>query len=314
MPQPDIRDAHVDALMTILSSAYMNEAESYVADKIFPIVGVKKQSAKIAKYTKADWFRDEAVLRAPGTEPATTGYTVDTSTTYFCDNYAIAKDIADEIRENTDSPFDPDMETTMLVTDRLLMRREIAFATDFFTTSVWGTDKSLTAAKWSDYALSNPIGDVETGKDAIHSVTAKEANLLLMGRQVWTQTKHHPDFIERIKYTQRGVLTTDIVASILEVPRLVVGRAIKNTAMEGIAEAYSYVFGKSTLLAHVAARPALMTPSAGYTFHWNNFGGLSFIRRLRNDFRRADRIEANTYFDQKAVGTDLGYYMHTMVA
>ena len=317
MPQPDVRDAHVDQLMTMLSHAYMNESENYIADKVFPVVPVRKQSARIAKYTKADWFRDEANLRAPGTESAGTGFTVNTTDTYFCDNFAVHKDIADEVRENTDSPYDPDLEATLLVTDRLLLRREVSFATDFLTTSVWSKDSDKTAAPWSDYGLGDPIGDVETGKDAIHGITAREANKAVMGRSVWSKLKHHPDFIERIKYTQRGVLTTEIVASILEIGQILIGKAIKNTYDEGqtdAAAAYSYIVGDSCLLLHVAPRPALLTPSAGYTFHWANFGALSFIRRLRNDFTQVDRIEAHTYFDQKAIGTDLGYYMYNLVA
>lgn len=318
MPQPDIRDAHVDQLMTVLSSAYMNEAENYISDKVFPVVPVRKQSARIAKYTKADWFRDDAALRAPGQESAGTGYTVDTTDTYYCDNFAVHKEVPDEVRENTDNPFDPDMEATLIVTDRLMLRREIAWAATFLTTGLWGvagdTDKNLAAAQWSDYALSDPIGDIETGKDAIHGTTSREANSLVIGRQVWTKLRHHPDFIERIKYTQKGVLTADIVASIVEVARILIGKAIKNTALEGQTAAYAYVMGKVALLMHVAARAALMTPSAGYTFHWSNFGALSYIRRLRNDFKRVDRLEGNTYFDHKAVGTDLGYYMYNVVA
>lgn len=317
MPQPDIRDAHVDQLMTILSHAYMNEAENYISDKVFPIVPVKKQSAKIAKYTKADWFKDDAALRAPGTESAGTGFTVNTTDTYFCENYAVHKDIADEVRANTDNPFDPDLEATMLVTDKLLLKREVAFSSDFIKAGVWGTDSDKVATPWSDYSLGDPITDVETAKDAIHGVTSREANTMVLGRQVWTKLKHHPDFIERIKYTQRGVLTSEIVASILEIPRIMIGKAIKNTYNEGKTDAvaaYSYIIGDSALILHVAPRPALLTPSAGYTFHWSNFGGLSFIRRLRNDFTLVDRIEGHTYFDHKAVGTDLGYYLYNLVA
>ena len=317
MPQPDIRDAHVDQLMTLLSHAYMNEADSYISDKIFPVVPVKKQSAKIAKYTKEDWFKDDAALRSPGTESAGSGFTVDTTSIYFCENYAVHKDIADEVRANTDSPFDPDLEATMLVTDKLLLKREVAWSTDHLATSKWGTDTNLTAAKWSDYAVGDPIGDIETGKDTIHGTTAREANTMVIGRQVWSKLKHHPDFIERIKYTQRGVLTTDIVGSILEIPRFFVGKAIKNTYNEGQTDAsaaYAYIMGKVALLLHVAARPALLTPSAGYTFHWASFGGLSFIRRLRNDFTQVDRIEGHTYFDHRIIGSDLGYYMYNVVA
>jgi hypothetical protein len=319
MGQPDIRDAHVDQLLTLLSHAYMNEAPNYVADKIFPIVPVRKQSARIAKYTKADWFRDDAALRSPGTESAGSGFTVNTTDTYFCDNFAVHKDVADEVRENTDAPYDVDLEATMLVTDKLMLRREIAWATDFFTTSKWGTDSNQTATPWSDYGLGDPIGNVETAKDSIHKVTAREANTAVIGREVWSKLKHHPDFIERIKYTQRGVLTSDIVASILEIERLLIGKAIYNTYDEGQADSatganYSYIMGDSALILHVAPRPALLTPSAGYTFHWANFGALSFIRRLRNDFGQFDRIEGHTYFDQKAIGQDLGYYLYNLVA
>ena len=317
MPQPDIRDAHVDQLLTILSHAYMNEAENYIADKVFPVVPVRKQSARIPKYTKADWFRDDAALRAPGTESAGTGFTVDTTDIYFCDNYSVHKDIADEVRENTDMPFDPDLEATMLVTDRLLLRREVSFSSDFLKTGVWGTDSSQAATPWSDYGLGDPISNVEAGKDGIHRITGREANKMVIGRPVWTKLKHHPDFIERIKYTQRGVLTADLVASILEIQQLLIGKAIKNTYAEGqtdAAAAYSYVVDDACLLLHVAPRPALLSPSAGYTFHWSNFGALSYIRRLRNDFTLVDRIEGHTYFDQKAIGTDLGYYLYNLVA
>jgi hypothetical protein len=319
MPQPDIRDAHVDQLLTMLSHAYMNEAANYIADKIFPIVPVRKQSARIAKYTKADWFRDDASLRSPGTESAGSGFTVNTTDTYFCDNYAVHKDVADEVRENTDAPFDVDLEATMLVTDKLMLRREIKWAADFFATSKWANDSNQTATPWSDYGLGDPITNVETAKETVHKVTGREANTMAIGREVWTKLKHHPDFIERIKYTQRGVLTTEIVASILEIARLFVGKAIYNTYDEGQTASatgadMSYIMGDSCVVMHVADRPALLTASAGYTFHWANFGALSFIRRLRNDFGQFDRIEGHTYFDQKLMATDLGYFLYNLVA
>jgi hypothetical protein len=300
----------------MLSHAYLQDADNYIADKLFPVVPVRKQSARIPKYTKADWFMDDAALRAPGTESAGTGYTVNTSDTYFCDNYAVHKDVADEVRENTDMPYDPDLEATMLVTDKLLLRREVAMAATAIAASVWSAqaDKDLAATPWDDYGISDPISDLETAKDAIHSGTSREANTLVMGRQVWSKLRHHPDFIERIKYTQKGVLTTDIVGSIVEIPRILVAKAIRNTADKGQTASMSYIVGKVALLAHVTPRPALMVPSCGYTFHWRNFGALSFIRRLRDDKRMFDRVEGHTYFDHKIIGTDLGAYFYGVVS
>lgn len=313
MPQPDVKDQHVDALLTMLSSAYMNDPSAYVADKMFTVVPVAKQSDIIPQYPKAFWFQDEAKLRAPGTVGAEGGFTVDNTAKYFADEYSFSHKIPDERRANFDQPYDPDMEATLYVTDKLLMRREKAFASDFMKTGVWGTDKTPTNL-WSDYGLSTPIEDVEDGRTEIHKVTARDPNKLLLGRLVWAKTKHHPDLIERIKYTQRGVLTREIVAAILELDELLIGNSIENTAKEGQTASFSYIHGKHGLLAWVNPRPSLFTPSAGYTFHWSVFGGLSVIRRTRNEEARYDRISGSTYFDQKAVGTDCGYFFNGAVA
>ncbi|KKM60795.1 hypothetical protein LCGC14_1538300, partial [marine sediment metagenome] len=50
--------------------------ESYVCDKVFPIVAVNKQSDIIPLYTKAYWFRDEMGERAPGTLARSSGWAV----------------------------------------------------------------------------------------------------------------------------------------------------------------------------------------------------------------------------------------------
>ena len=42
------------------------------------------------------------------------------------------------------------------------LRQEIQWAADYFTSGVWGTDKTPTAL-WDDYANSDPVGDVRTG-------------------------------------------------------------------------------------------------------------------------------------------------------
>lgn len=312
MPQPTAQDVHEDALLTMILIAYMNEDSAYIADTIFPTVQVRKQSGHIAQYTKDDWFRDLATIRSPGTESKGGGFAVNKAT-YFSDNFATHVNVDDESRDNQDQPYDLDDAATQIVSDRLRIRREIAWATDFFKIGVWATD-ATPANTWDDYALSDPIGDIETGREGIHSVTGKEPTDLTMGRQVWTKLKHHPDFIERIKYTQLAIVTTGLVASLLELQRVLIGRAIENTAAEGVAAVFAYIFGKHALLTYTPGRPSLMLPSAGYTFVWNKRGGLAFTRRIRDEKAMYDRIEGHTYFDQKTLGVDLGYMMDDAVA
>lgn len=314
MPQPDVRDVHVDAILTNYSLAYQNL--DYIADQVFPTVPVDKQSDKYFTYTKGFWFRDLAQLRAPGTESTGSGYGLSTAT-YFCDNYAFHFDIPDEVRENADQPLRPDMEAVNYVTDRLAMKRERLFSTNNFTTGLWGTDNT-SATKWSIYGSSDPIVDIEVAKDTIRQTTGKLPNTLILGQQVWVQIKNHPDLLDRIKYTQRGIVTKDLFASVIDMPadRIFIGASIVNTAVEGATDSFSDIWGKNALLLYVEPNPTPMTPTAGLTFVWSRFGGgaLQYMRRLRLDRTMADRIEGLSYFNQKVVATDLGYFFSSIVA
>jgi hypothetical protein len=304
MPQPVHTDLHIDALLTMLSLAYLQDPANFIAREMFPEISVPKQSNKIAEYNKDFFLRDEARLRAPATETFGGGFEVTTTKTYFCDNFGFHTDVPDEERKNYDAPFDPDADATSLVTEKMRLREEVAWANDFFKTSVWGTDivGGTGFTKWSDYGASDPIADVETGKEAIFSVTGRNPNKLAIGRAVWAKMKHHPDFIERIKFVMKGVLTADIVASILEVERLLVAQAIQATSKEGQTGAYSYVFGKNGLLCYTPPRAGLRIPTA------------YIIRRVRDDKGMYDRIEGLTWVDAVSLGTDLGYFFSLAVA
>ena len=88
MPQPTSTDVHVDAILTNMSVAYMQEAYAFVAARAFPTVNVNKQTDKYFTYSQADFFRDQVQRRADGTESAGTGYSLSTAT-YACDVYAL---------------------------------------------------------------------------------------------------------------------------------------------------------------------------------------------------------------------------------
>lgn len=318
MPQPVASDLHVDALLTEISIAYRNAA--YIADQIFPIVPVNKQSDIVPQYDQSHWFRDEARLRAPGTRSQGGGWTVDNTLKYFCDRYSYRKEISDDERGNADAPFNLDRDATEFVTDKLQLRRERAFAADFFTTAVWGTDKvgATDFTKWSDYAGSSPLVDATAFKDTVEGLIGVEPNTLILGKQVWIQVKWHPDLIDNIKYTQRGQLSVDLFAAMAEFERVLIGRAIVTTAPEGTAEAavtYSRVWGKHGLMLYVPARPSLLTPAAGYTFVWRRVAdALQYIKRMRDEEREVDIIESNSYFDQAKTGRNAGLFMQNMVA
>lgn len=325
MPQPTQSQVHVDAILTNISVAYLQRAENFIADKVFPVVPVDKQSDKYFVYTKNDWLRDEARVRADGTESVGSGYNI-TTDTYYADVFAIHKDIGDQTRANADAPINVDREAAEFVTHRLLTRREIQFVNDFMTTSKWATDVTGVAAspttgqtvQWSDYTNSDPIEDIEAGKAQILSTTGMEANTLVLGYDVFRKLKNHPDLVDRIKYTSSQTITEDMLARMFDIDRVLVSKSVKATNAEGASAAYGFTTGKTALLCHVAPSPGILTPSAGYTFSWTGVSqgmGLTIgTSSFRLESLRATRVEAELAFDNKVVASDLGYFWNTIVA
>lgn len=325
MPQPTQTGVHVDAVLSNISVAYIPKQEMFIASKAFAQVPVEHQTDKFWKYTKDDWFRDEARRRADASESSGSGYNLGTDS-YACDVFAHHKDIGDKTLANADKGLNLHEDATRFVTTRLLLRQELQFVTDVFGTSIWGTDitgattgnGSTTRTYWSDYANSDPIEDVEDGKETILKNTGYMPNVLLIGYQVWRKLKNHPLFVDRVKYTNSEALTKEIIARYFEVDEILVAQSIKNTAREGASGSYSFAFGKSALLMYRNPTPGLLEPSAGYTFVWNgvsgNLGLPVAISSFRMEHLKAERIEGEAAWDNKIIATDLGYFFSNIVA
>jgi hypothetical protein len=140
----------------------------------------------------------------------------------------------------------------------------------------------------------------------------------VFGSRVWEALQDHPEFIERIKYSQRGIVTEDLVAAVLGIPKVLVAGAIENTAVEGATDAFSFILGKHALLCYAAPAPSIQVPSAGYTFSWSDFFGAGSsgqrVKRFRMEHLESDRVEVEMAYDQKLVASDLGIFFESVVS
>lgn len=315
MPQPTQSQVHVDAILTNMSVAYMQDAESFVASKVFPTVNVAKQSDKYFTYTQADFYRDQAVVRADGTESAGSGYGLSTDT-YSSAVYALHKDIGDQVRANSDSPLDPDMDATRFLTHQMLIRQERDWAGTHFTTGVWGTD-ATPSTLWSASG-STPISDIEAAKNTILNNTGYLANTLVLSYKAYSILKNHADVVDRYKYTSAESISPDLMARLFEVDRIFVMKGVYNSAAEGATASYGQIGDKDALLCYVAPQAGLMTASAGYNFVWTGVGGglgtSTAVSRFRMDHLRSDRLEIESAWDFKVVSSPLGYFFSNPVA
>ena len=326
MANPNKSQTHIDAPLTNISVAYMENDKTFIADKIFPVVPVAKSSDKYFVYDKGDWFRDEAEERAAGTESAGGGYNV-SNDSFLCVRYAFHKDIFDENEVDSDAPLNPARDATLFVTKKLMLRREIQFMDTYFTDGVWSTDITGVASSPSagqviqwDQSGGDPIGDIDDAVFYITSQTGYKPNVLILGPDVFKILKNHADILDRIKYTERGVIAEDILANVFGVEKVLVAYAIKNAGIKGASDSMDFIAGKAALLVYAAPNASLYEPSAGYIFSWTGLMGAGAfgnrVSRIPTPLlgEGSYRVEAEMSFDAKVVATDLGYFFKTIVS
>lgn len=332
MPNPAQSDLHVNAPLTNVSVAYIQNAKEFISTKVFPKVPVKKQSDLYWKYSKSDWRRTDVAKRAPSTETPGVGWKMETDT-YFAHVYGVHKDIDDQVRANADSNFRVDSDATKFVTNQMLLKRDIDWCGTFFKEGVWDTDLAGVSSspstdeflQWNDDA-SDPINDVSQWAVDFRENTGFTPNVMVIGAHVLRELKNHPDIIDRIKYTQRGIVTEDLISTLFGVDKIVTayatssgGPEIASAKEQDAVATYSFIAdSKSLLLAYSAPAPSLMTPTAGYTFTWDGYAGGNSegvrIKNFRQEHIASDRIEAEMTYDMKVVASDMAIFAKTVVA
>ncbi len=323
---PTMSDLHVEAALTDISIAFTNDDTNSVYDKVFQIIPVMKQSDKFYIYDRKDWLRTDAKRRAPGAEIALSGWRVSLDT-YFCERFGLGHDIPDPVRANADPAVsDLDADTTEFLSEDLRIKHEVDWVAKFFITGVWTgasstqdmTGQAAPAStatnflQWNDVA-STPIEDLRGEMTAVSKRTGKRPNILTINEEVWTALADHPDILDRIKYTERGVVTTDLLASLLGLEAIYVASMVRNSAIEGQPESMGFIAsGKNALLTYRPRSPGLRTAAAGYTFSWTGMAGAppggigARIKSFRVERNESDRLEAEDWKDFTVIGAERG--------
>lgn len=322
---PTQSDVHVNKPLSSILVAFMQDEDKGAAKKIFPIVPVEHMTDQYYKWKREDFYRIQVAERAPGT-PAEGGDINVATDSYAVKEYAIKKVIPDAIRANTDGELDLEQAATRWIGHQLMLKREKVFLSSFFTTGIWATDRAGVASgptgsqfiQWDQASTSDPIQDIRKSIYDMEAATGYRPNKLLIGPHVERVLLDHPDLLDRIKYTQKGVVTLDLLASLLGLDEIVTSSLVENTAKEGQTESNAYVAGKSALLVYAPKSPSKLEPSAGYTFAWTKrFGNGSEgqrVKKFRNEDIESDVIEGQLTLSFKVVASDLGVFFSSVVA
>lgn len=294
-----VGEIHVSAALTNIAVKYGDPA--FVAEKIFPVVKVKKR----ADYY---WVFGREALRTVDTHRGigAVANEVEWSATpelYGCLGHGLREFVPDEIKANADPAIQPMINST----EDLVARIRRAYETRIqaivqSTTFITNFTNVVTA--WSAASGADPLNDVNTAKTAIRRNAGVIPNTIVMSEPVsfslleWMKDQAYTPYES---YWKEGNLP----------PKLwgltpIIAGAVQDTAAEGQTAVIADIWNDNVLVCYInPGPPGLRTISLGWTIRSEGFKTV----RYRVEERHGEYVEVGMAQDEKLVATECGYLL-----
>jgi len=307
------RDVHIDVPLSNVAIAY--RPEGFIADQLFPIVSVKKQSDGYYVWDIADAYRRENALRAPGTEANVIERSV-SSGTYFAKNYALKDRIPYEDIENADAGFIfvERGSRAEFIKDKLYLDWEYRVASTMTSGSNVGS-YSAVASAWSDRANAAPVSDINTAIQVVEDMTGMRPNSIAFGRYAWRQFRESDQVIGRLfgdgtNGKDARVVNQAMVKSLFEVERVLIGGGYINSADEGQTETLAQIWNDNVVVYYAPLTPRKDKPSFAYSFRWDAVQGMNMQAEVFQLPRaKAEEVQLGYYQDEKVTAKKLAFLL-----
>ncbi len=253
----------IDPILTTHANGYRHQR--HVGMFLFPRVSVGVSGGQVLTFGKES-FMEYNIRRTPGAGTKRVQFG------YLGDPFALVQDALEGVvpREHLrDASQVPGINlgqravnNAMSIASLALEREQAALARD---ANRYDADHKvdLSAAKWTDDA-NNPAKDIRTGQEAIRETTGMEANTLILSAKGFAAMRENAKVLERFKYVSKDSITAEMIASLLDLERVEVGRAVTADAGGTLSD----VWGADATLAYVPTSedPNMEEPSYGYTY------------------------------------------------
>lgn len=290
----------VDPVLTELARGYENA--EFVSELLFPVAPMSKEAGKIPQFGKEAFkvYNTERALRAKSNRVSPEGRTtIDVVLEEHDLEYPV------DYREAEEDMFNAEENATLVATGGIQLRREKMAADLARDAAKYAAGNKVTlvgAAQFTD-AASDPIGVVETGKEAIRAKIAKRPNVMIMGAATHNTLKNHGKLLERIKYSQTGVITLDLMKTVFGIPNIAVGEAVSADDAGVLTD----IWGDDIVLAYVPqldkSKRSRFNPSYGYTLRKR---GQPVVDKY-DEAGKVRLVRATDLFKVVQVGAEAGY-------
>lgn len=302
MPTPT-RNLYKDQALTNVSVRFSNDPASFIADKVAPRVTVPALSGVYYVYDKQNLKRADSKR---------TGYAranrIDFGLTEApygpLQEHSLESAILWRDRDAAKNPLNLRVDATEQLTEMLTIEHEADVAALFANAAVTTKGETLTDGNQFEDASVDPFPVIRRAINNASKNGFRKANTLIMGRAVWDRLIDHSALLERIKYSEKGVVTTDLLATLFGVQNVYIGEAQYNTAIDGATDATGYIWGNNLYAAYVTPNPGLKTISAAYTLQLDQG---RYVDGWTEQEYKADIVRVNDNYEVRLIAAEAVY-------
>lgn len=308
---PQMKGLHINQFLTNLSVQYKNAA--FVNESLFPQVMVEKESDLYPVYSQNMMFQIYKTNRSNGGRSAEVDWTLAPNGQYTCSQYALKDIVTDRDVRNADTPLTVEVDTMEFVQNSLDLEKEYRAASLALNTATYlgnAVETYTSSTQWSNYSgSSHPFQDIRAGIKTIWTNARVRPNTIVIPQQVADVLVEHPDYLERLKYTDPNLVTDNGLPSKLVGLNVVVAGGGYNAANPGQTASIADIWGKNVILAYVDPAPKLKSISFGKSFRV-----AKYVKKWRDDEREGNIIECNDINTISMVANACGFLFQGVTA
>ena len=294
----------------------MNAADrGFICLDMLPIFDVQEQSADYPVIPFEALLKLQTTARAPRGAYSRGDYEFETGT-YACKENGWEEPVDDVERKLYRRFFDAEVVAALRATDIVLRSQEARVSAKVFNTGNIAATSAVTI-EWDTAATCTPREDVATAKEAMRAAGQPEPNVLVISKKVFNKLMLAKQVTDAFKYTspfETAPFETKkrLLAMFLDMDRILVGGAIKDSAKKGKAISAADIWDDeyAGLLKVSSGGQDLREPCIGRTFLWTADSPQNIVTEsYREEQTRSDVYRVRQYTDEAFVFTGAGYLL-----
>lgn len=294
---------------------HLTNMTEFIGALVLPMFSTPKRAASFSAITRETLLQDAAALReARGNYNRVNLGAKDKS--FSCEEFGLEQVVDDVERALYASDFDAEDAATKITARALMLQYEKRVAAAVFNTTTW-TGASLftdvSGAPW-DTAGSAVIAPTIAAKEKVRTLTGMMPNAMIIAEKQVQNLLTNTEI--KAQFPGAPLITLEMLrsalASIFGLQKLIVGGAVRNSAIEGQAYAGADVWSDDYAMIAVIpdAGAPLTTPCIGRTFIWTQDSPNDVtVEMYREEQSRGDVVRARHHVDEVIIDASFGHLL-----